>query len=50
MFNTYNMGIGFVIAADSKDAQTIIAALSKLNYPAWEIGCVEEGGAKVRFV
>jgi phosphoribosylformylglycinamidine cyclo-ligase len=52
MFNTYNMGIGFVLALAPADAGPAIKFLSGRGYPAWEIGRVAagEGGAgEVRF-
>lgn len=44
MYNTFNMGYGFVICADKKDADNIIAALGKFNLDANVIGHVEIGG------
>ncbi len=38
LFNTFNMGIGFVLALDPKDADAAIAHLDGLGYPAWKIG------------
>jgi len=55
LFNTYNMGIGFVIALSQSDVQKAAAFLEEKGYPAWEIGRVEkvspndEAGA-LRFV
>ncbi len=40
MFNTYNMGIGFVLALKKEDVQTAIEFLDSRGYPAWEIGRV----------
>jgi len=40
MFNTYNMGIGFVLALKKEDAQAAIEFLDSQGYPAWEIGRV----------
>ena len=42
MFNTYNMGIGFVMAIDPSDVQKASAFLEQKGYPAWEIGGVEK--------
>ncbi len=50
MFNTFNMGIGFVIAAAKKDVAGISAFLTEQGFPAWEIGHVEKGARSVRFV
>jgi phosphoribosylformylglycinamidine cyclo-ligase len=40
MFNTFNMGIGFVLALDPTDAKKAIAFLDDRGFPAWEIGRV----------
>lgn len=40
MFNTFNMGIGFVLAVRGEDAQTAIEFLDSQGYPAFEIGRV----------
>ena len=45
MFNTYNMGIGFVLALDPKDVQKAAAFLEQKGFPAWEIGRVEKSAA-----
>ena len=53
LFSTFNMGIGFVIAADPKNCERILAYLAERDYPAWVIGRVEAAqGASgaVRFV
>ncbi|MDR1211915.1 MAG: phosphoribosylformylglycinamidine cyclo-ligase [Spirochaetaceae bacterium] len=51
MFNTFNMGIGFVLALDEADAKPAVEHLDSLGYPAWVIGSVEAGGSGgVRFV
>jgi phosphoribosylformylglycinamidine cyclo-ligase len=44
MFNTYNMGIGFVIALDPAESRGAIEYLDRRGYPAWEIGRVEAAG------
>jgi phosphoribosylformylglycinamidine cyclo-ligase len=41
MFNTYNMGIGFVLALAPEDAAGAIAFLGDQGFPAWEIGRAE---------
>jgi phosphoribosylformylglycinamidine cyclo-ligase len=41
MFNTFNMGIGFVIAVDKADVDKAIAYLGTQGLPVWEIGRVE---------
>jgi phosphoribosylformylglycinamidine cyclo-ligase len=53
LFNTYNMGIGFVLALAPEDAAQAAAFLEDRGFPAWEIGKVEkrQGRAgQVRFV
>jgi phosphoribosylformylglycinamidine cyclo-ligase len=44
MFNTFNMGIGFVLALAPSDVQKTIEHLDSMGYPAWEIGYVENSG------
>ncbi len=40
MFNTFNMGIGFVLALDPQEAKKAIDFLDDRGFPAWEIGRV----------
>ena len=47
MFNTYNMGIGFVLAISPSDVQKASAFLEEKGFPAWEIGWVEKTTGKV---
>ena len=42
MFNTYNMGIGFVLALAPADAEKAAAFLDEKGFPAWEIGRVKK--------
>jgi phosphoribosylformylglycinamidine cyclo-ligase len=49
MFNTYNMGIGFVLALAPENVQQTIEHLDSMGFPAWKIGYVEQGGGTVRF-
>ncbi|MDR1306782.1 MAG: phosphoribosylformylglycinamidine cyclo-ligase [Treponema sp.] len=49
MFNTFNMGIGFVIALDRADLPRAVELLDNRGFPAWEIGTVTAGSGKVRF-
>jgi phosphoribosylformylglycinamidine cyclo-ligase len=46
MFNTYNMGIGFVLALAPEDVGKAIEYLDGRGFPAWEIGRVAWAGAK----
>ncbi|MDR1802196.1 MAG: phosphoribosylformylglycinamidine cyclo-ligase [Treponema sp.] len=54
MFNTYNMGIGFVLALAPGDVQKVAAFLEEKGFPAWEIGRVEKAreanDGELRFV
>jgi phosphoribosylformylglycinamidine cyclo-ligase len=50
MFNTFNMGIGFVLALAPENVQQAIEHLDGMGFPAWKIGCVEQGTGTVRFV
>lgn len=43
MYNTYNMGVGMVIAADAADTDRIIAAAESTGDTAYVIGHVENG-------
>jgi len=49
MYNTFNMGIGMVLALDPADVQKTIDALAAAGEKAWLIGEVIEGqkGANV---
>lgn len=47
MFNTFNMGIGFVLCVNKADSQNIIKTLEELGQKAYEIGYVQAGGAGV---
>ena len=38
MYNTFNMGIGMVLAVDPADADKTIEALAKTGDQAWVIG------------
>lgn len=43
MYNTYNMGIGMVVAVDPADAKTAMEAMRKADDTPYIIGSVEEG-------
>lgn len=47
MYNTFNMGIGFVLCADKKDARDILRAIHLMGEKAYKIGHVEAGGQGV---
>ncbi|MCL2832490.1 MAG: phosphoribosylformylglycinamidine cyclo-ligase [Treponema sp.] len=42
MFNTFNMGIGLVLALDPADVQTARTLLEQKGFPSWEIGRAEK--------
>mgnify|MGYP002471360846 CR=1 FL=1 len=41
MYNTFNMGIGFILCVNKKDVKKILKDLSLMKEKAWEIGCVK---------
>ncbi|MDD6770292.1 phosphoribosylformylglycinamidine cyclo-ligase [Inconstantimicrobium porci] len=41
MYNTFNMGIGFVICIDKKDKQAVFETMEKYNFKCHEIGYVD---------
>ena len=43
MYNTFNMGIGMVLAVDPADVDATLAALAKTGDQAWLIGEVADG-------
>lgn len=47
MFNTFNMGIGFVLCVKEEDKDNILKVLEELGERAYHIGHVEAGGAGV---
>ena len=47
MYNTFNMGIGFVLAVKDADVAPIIKALVEMGEKAYEIGYVTSGGEGV---
>ena len=47
MYNTFNMGIGFVLCVDEKDVDSVIKELYELGEKAYEIGVVTAGGEGV---
>ncbi|MDR2517004.1 MAG: phosphoribosylformylglycinamidine cyclo-ligase [Spirochaetaceae bacterium] len=51
-WGTFNMGIGFVLALPSEEAETAIERLDGAGFPAWTIGRVARAGdaGTVRFV
>ena len=47
MFNTFNMGIGMIMAVDAKDADAIVAYLADKGEKSYIIGEVTEGSGEV---
>lgn len=47
MYNTFNMGIGFVLCVDEKDAGGVMSAAEESGVKAYRIGRVEAGGEGV---
>jgi len=47
MYNTFNMGIGFVLCVNEADVKPVIRALIELGEKAYEIGHVTSGGEGV---
>lgn len=43
MYNTYNMGLGMVLAVDAADAERTLAALREAGEKAYVVGSVEAG-------
>lgn len=50
MFNTFNMGIGFVLCVKQQDAEEIIQELKELGEKAYKIGYIEKGKKEVILV
>ena len=46
MYNTYNMGIGFVLAVSQSDVEKASAFLEEKGFPAWKIGEVKKVSGK----
>jgi phosphoribosylformylglycinamidine cyclo-ligase len=44
MYNVFNMGIGFVMALEDKDVQTVLSLLSEIGEEAYVIGKVTDSG------
>lgn len=47
MFRTFNMGIGFVMICDTKNAEKIKSVCATMNQPIYQIGTVVAGEKKV---
>ena len=42
MYNVFNMGVGFVMALDAKDVDTVLSLLKSINEEAYVIGEVTD--------
>ena len=49
MYNTYNMGLGMVLAVEADQADQTVAALQKAGEKAWTVGEVVAGDHEVLF-
>lgn len=47
MYNTFNMGVGFVLIADKKDKDNIINDLNNMGEEAFELGYIQKGENKL---
>ncbi|EIL8447287.1 phosphoribosylformylglycinamidine cyclo-ligase [Clostridium perfringens] len=47
MYNTFNMGIGFVLCVDEDEVEEVLKELSKQGEKAFEIGYINAGGEGV---
>ena len=47
MYNTFNMGIGFMLAVKKEDAEGVINLLKEIGEDAYEIGYIKAGGEGV---
>ena len=50
MYNTFNMGIGMVMALDSADAEQAVKVLREAGEQAFVIGSVEAGERKAEII
>ncbi len=50
MYNTYNMGLGMVLAVDKADADAVIAAIEKAGDKAYVVGEVIQGDKTVELI
>lgn len=50
MKKTFNMGIGYVIVVNKKHLELAISNLRTVGFDAYNIGTIEKGGKKIRYV
>jgi phosphoribosylformylglycinamidine cyclo-ligase len=44
MYNVFNMGIGFILAVNKEDVETVLSKLNEINEKAYVIGSVTNSG------
>ncbi|APH16444.1 phosphoribosylformylglycinamidine cyclo-ligase [Clostridium sporogenes] len=50
MYNTFNMGIGFVLCVNEKDGENIIKDLIEMGEKGYKIGCIKKGDKSVELI
>jgi phosphoribosylformylglycinamidine cyclo-ligase len=50
MKKTFNLGIGYVIVLPKENSDLSISALKQYGFDAYNIGFIEKGGEKIRYV
>ncbi|MCR1933790.1 phosphoribosylformylglycinamidine cyclo-ligase [Clostridium tepidum] len=50
MYNTFNMGIGFVLCVDKKDGENIIKDLIEMGEKGYKIGYVKKGDKSIELI
>ncbi len=50
MYNTYNMGLGMVLAVDKNDVDACLKAIEKAGDKAWVVGSCESGDKGVELI
>ena len=43
MYNTYNMGLGMIVAVDPADAEAVVKAIEASGESAYVVGQIEAG-------
>jgi phosphoribosylformylglycinamidine cyclo-ligase len=50
MYNTFNMGIGMLLAVDPSDVKTVLRAVTEANETAYEVGSIQNTPGKAAVV
>ncbi|MDR0985834.1 MAG: phosphoribosylformylglycinamidine cyclo-ligase [Mycoplasmataceae bacterium] len=50
MYNTFNMGIGFIVCVDKKDVIKTLSILKSLKEKAYEIGYIKKGNKEIELI